>query len=120
MTTIEESPAKLVSPEQQLRILKLILGLRSLGDTAASEKLRNRVRKALQGNEDEDTVSIWIDRFCRDAERTQSRLDGTFEKKRAEKRARLEARTLRASRYVDAQAEVGEEDSDEEEQEEEN
>lgn len=113
----ESSSPKVVSPDEQLRILKLILKLRDLGDPASSEKLRNRVRKVLEGNEDEDTVTAKINHFCRDAERTQSRLDGTLETKRAEKRARMEARTLRASRYVDAQAEVGEEESDVEEDE---
>lgn len=113
---MNEPVKRIVSPDEQLRILKLILNLRKLGDCDASEKLRNRVRKALQDTKDDETTFSVIDHFCRSAEKTQSKLDGTLDKRRAEKRARMEARTHRASQYVDIQAEVGEGDSDEDEE----
>lgn len=101
-----------VGPEQQLRVLKLILNLRRLGDEQNSEKLRIQVRKALCSSEDDDIASTLVDNYIRHAEKVQSKLDGTYEQRQALKRARLETRNSNASRYVDFEAESGDEDEE--------
>lgn len=99
-------------------MLKLILNLRKLGNIEASESLRNKVRKALLHSEDDEAASTAVDNYCRRAEKNQNKLDGTLEKRRAEKRARREERTAHASQYVDMEAESGEETSSDKEKDE--
>lgn len=99
-----------ITPEEQLRVLKLIINLRKLGDINASEKLRNRVRRALLEADDDDNASTLVDSYARIAEKVQSRLDGTLDRKREQKRTRREEREARASQYVDIEAESGDDE----------
>lgn len=108
---MDASTSKSIVPEEQLKVLKLIINLRKLGDTHASEKLRNRVRKALLEAEDDEKAATLVDNYVRIAEKVQSRLDGSLDRKREQKRARREEREARASQYVDIEAESGDDEN---------
>lgn len=108
-----------IAPEQELKVLKLILSIRQLGDVAASEKLRTHVREALVSSATNDDAINAVDGLVHRAQRLQSRLDGSHEARRNLKRMRREERRNAASRYVDAEAESGDEDSSDDDDEDE-
>ncbi|CCW63729.1 unnamed protein product [Phytomonas sp. EM1] len=107
-----------ITPDQELYVLKLILSLRSLGDIGASERLRSSVRKALMRSEDDHDAGIAVDEAVRRARKTESKLDGSYDKARERKRQKREEERARAYRYVDAEAETGDdsEGTDEEQE----
>ncbi|KEG05952.1 hypothetical protein DQ04_17051010 [Trypanosoma grayi] len=106
-----------VTPEQELHIIKTILTLRSLGDAEASERLRGKVRRCLLDAADDDAAVATAEQLLRRYTKLVKKLDGTYEKERELKRRRSEQGALRASRYVDDQAESGDEDEDADEDE---
>ncbi|KAH9593480.1 hypothetical protein LSM04_006757 [Trypanosoma melophagium] len=115
---MEEREPRSVTPEQQLQIIKTILTLRSLGDAAASEKLRASVRRSLLQSESDEEASAVAAQLLRRYTKTVKKLDGSYERERELKRRRSEQLALRASRFVDDQAESGddsEENSNEDE-----
>lgn len=106
------SDAKHLTPDQELQILKLVLNLRKLGDVQASERLRGRVRRALLESPDDSDAQEKAEELIRRATRQQSKLDGSYEEARLKKRLRREQEAARAARYVDAEAETGDEDEE--------
>lgn len=106
--------AKTLTSEQELQILKLVLNLRKLGDAEASERLRGRVRAALLESADDAEAQDKTEEIIHRATRQQGKLDGSYEAARERKRLRREEELARAARYVDAEAETGDEDEDEE------
>lgn len=116
---MESETARRISPEQELSILKLVLRLRSLGNERASDRLRREVRQVLLSAPDDETAGRKVEVCIRDAARQLSKLDGTDEVERERKRQRREARrarreedAARAARYVQLEAESGDDEEE--------
>lgn len=77
--------------------------------------MRSRVRKILLQHSNADVASAKVDDVLRHYNRIQSKLDGTYDAERQRKRVRREKAVAAASRYVEAEAESGDEDDLEEE-----
>ncbi|RNF09663.1 hypothetical protein TraAM80_02018 [Trypanosoma rangeli] len=104
-----------VTPEQELRIVQTILTLRSLGDTASSERLRHKVRRCLQESTDDDAAVAMAGQLLRRYTKIVKKLDGSYERERELKRRRSEMEARRASQFVDDEAESGGDDDDQKE-----
>lgn len=109
---MEEVVPRSVTPQQELEVVKLILSLRKWGDVDASEKLRSRVRIALLDSPDDSAATAKVEQHIRRAARHQRKLDGSYEAAHEKKRLRREEAQARSSRYVDTQAESGDEDEE--------
>lgn len=108
-----------ITPEQEMKVLKLILSLRDLGDAESSEKLRTKTRKTLLETTDETEAIEEMDSVIHRYTRLKEKLDGSLENRRELKRQKRELRIRQAARFVDDQAESGEEDASEGDEEEE-
>ncbi|RNC34901.1 hypothetical protein TcCL_Unassigned02274 [Trypanosoma cruzi] len=108
-----------VTPEQELQIIQTILALRSLGDTTSSERLRQKVRRCLQESTDDEAAVATADQLLRRYKKIVKKLDGSYEMERELKKRRSEMEMRRASRFVDDEAESGDDDEDEDEDDEE-
>ncbi|ORC83721.1 uncharacterized protein TM35_000591130 [Trypanosoma theileri] len=109
-----------ITPEQQLQIIKTILTLRSLGDAEASEKLRARVRRSLLQSESDEEAIASAEQLLRRYTKAVKKLDGSYERERELKRRRSEMLAMRASKFVDDQAESGDDSEENNEDESEN
>lgn len=98
-----------IAPDQELAVMKLILDLRSLGDVDGSEKVRRRVRQALQQSSDDAAAMQQVEEIIRRGKRAQSKLDGSYEERQRQKQARREQDRAAASRLVDMEAGSGDE-----------
>lgn len=112
MDTTAAVAARSITPEQELQVLKLIINLRNIGDVVGSEKLRNRVRAALLDSEDDATAIAVVEELVRRAVKLLGKLDGSHEAAREKKRLRKEEAVARAARFVDAEAETGDDDEE--------
>ncbi|PWU84551.1 hypothetical protein C4B63_219g45 [Trypanosoma cruzi] len=108
-----------VTPEQELQIIQTILALRSLGDTTSSERLRQKVRRCLEESTGDEAAVATADQLLRRYKKIVKKLDGSYEMERELKMRRSEMEMRRASRFVDDEAESGDDDEDEDEDEEE-
>lgn len=94
-------------------MLQMILKLCAAGAEESGEKFRLKVRKALQESANDEAAIEAVASLLRHYGKVLKKLDGSYEKERELKRLRSERGALRASRFVDDQAESGDEDEDE-------
>jgi hypothetical protein len=95
-----------LTPELKLASLKLMLRLRDLGEDGAlqCEKMRSKIRTALLGNDTDDATNDEVTDILRQYTKKLEKLDGSYDMKKAAKRARLEEQQAAARKYVEDEA----------------